>query len=52
MTDHQKLLVALLADSDTYSEDPVTAPAVTAILYEMGEASGRPSRAKPARLSA
>ena len=54
MTDHQRLLVAVLsqaADADRRGRE-VTAPAVMAMLYRLAEEDRRPGRTNPARVTA
>ena len=51
MTDHEKLLVALLSADDDL-DGPVTAPAVMTMLYQLGDTLRRPSMEQPVRRTA
>jgi hypothetical protein len=53
MTDHQKLLVAVLSEAtDAEGARDLSASAVMAMLYSMGEDDFRPNRRLPAAVSA
>ncbi|MDQ1382164.1 MAG: hypothetical protein QOG65_2889 [Actinomycetota bacterium] len=52
MTDHERLLVALVGDTDDAPDGPFTTAAVVAMLYEIGHERGRTPRNPLERLSA
>lgn len=52
MTDHQKLLVALLSTTDEIPDGPFTTSAVVTMLYELGHEHRNPQQSRTESVSA